>query len=159
VRSYFAALETKDVAGLDMLVSDDLVFVTPLRPLGKQDLLGVFRAIWGGFPDWSFNHGELVATGDVVSTKLRMAGTHTATFVPPLGRLKPVSPTGTKVVLPEQEFVYHVENGRIIRIIPEDVPGGGVPGLLRQIGVKLPPLWLMRIVMSLTELGRRIRPS
>ena len=154
VRSYLAALEAQDLARLDLLVSKDLVFVTPLRPLGKQDLLAVFRAIWDGFPDWHFNHGELVAMDDIVRTKLRMAGTHTATFVPPLGRLKPVGPTGKRVVLPEQEFVYHVENGRIARIVPENVPGGGIPGLLRQIGVRLPPLWLMRLLMTVTRLAR-----
>jgi hypothetical protein len=84
-----------------------------------------------------------------------MGGTHTATFVPPLGRFNPVSPTGKKVLLPEQKFEYHVENGRIARIIPENVPGGGIPGLLRQIGVRLPPLWLMRVLVAVTRLVRR----
>jgi predicted ester cyclase len=106
VRSYFDALEAKNLDRVDALVSADLVVVTPLRPLGKPDLLGLFKAIFDAFPDWRFDPQELVIAGDSVTTKLRMAGTHTGTFVPPLRVLKPVKATGKKVILPEQTFVY-----------------------------------------------------
>ena len=155
VRSYLDALEAKDLVRVDSLISPDLVFVTPLKPLGKHDLLRVFKAIFDAFPDWRFDHQELVTTGDVVKTRLRMAGTHTGTFVPPFPGLKPIKATGTKVVLPEQEFVYHVEREQIARIVPEPVPNGGIPGLLKQIGVTLPPVWLLRLVMKLSGLFRR----
>ena len=154
VRSYFDALEAKDLVRVDAVVSPDLVFVTPLKPLGKQDLLRLLRAVFDAFPDWRFDHQELVTSGDIVKTKLRMAGTHTGMFVPPLRVLKPINATGRKVVLPEQEFVYHVEGGKIVRIVPEPVPDGGIPGLLKQIGVTLPPLWLMRLIARVSGLVR-----
>ena len=155
VRSYFDALEAKDLVRVDALISPDLVFITPLKPLSKHDLLGVFRSMLDAFPDWRFDHQEPVTTGDIVRARLRMSGTHTRTFVPPFPGLKPVKATGRKVVLPEQEFVYHVDRDRITRIVPEPVPGGGVPGLLQQIGVTLPPLWLLRIVMKVLGVFRR----
>ena len=155
VRKYFDALEAKDLAKVEALVSRNLVFVTPLKPLGKDDLIKVFRAIFDAFPDWRFDHKELVTTGTVVKTNLRMAGTHTGMFVPPLGMLKPINATGRKVVLPEQEFVYYVEAGQITRIVSEPVPNGGIPGLLTQIGVRLPPLWLLRVIAKLSGLVRR----
>jgi ketosteroid isomerase-like protein len=61
VRSYLAALEAKDLARFDLLVSPDLVFVTPPRPLGKKDLLAVFRAIWDGFPTGGLTTANLSA--------------------------------------------------------------------------------------------------
>jgi predicted ester cyclase len=159
VRSYFDALEAKDLARLNEVVSPDLVFVTPLRPLGKQDLLRVFSAIFDAFPDWRFDHQELVTAGDTVKTKLRMTGTHTGTFVPPIRALKPIKATGKKVVLPEQEFVYYVDSGKIARIVSEPVPDGGIPGLLTQLGVRLPPLWLIRLIAKVSGLVRRGAPS
>jgi hypothetical protein len=62
-------------------------------------------------------------------------------------------------VLPGQEFVYHVEAGQITRIVPDADPNGGMPELLRQIGVRLPPLWLMRIVARIAGFvrGKRSR--
>jgi hypothetical protein len=88
-----------------------------------------------------------------------MTGTHTGTFVPPIRALKPIKATGKKVVLPEQEFVYYVDSGKIARIVSEPVPDGGIPGLLKQLGVRLPPLWLIRLIAKVSGLVRRGAPS
>jgi hypothetical protein len=84
-----------------------------------------------------------------------MAGTHTATFVPPFSRFKPINATGKRVVLPSQEFVYHVQGEHIVRIVPEAVANGGMPELMRQIGARVPPLWLLKFISKVSALLRR----
>ena len=157
LRQYFAALDARDLARVEALLAEWLVFETPIEPLGKEDLLEFLAVLFVAFPYWRFNHEQFVTTGNSVRTKLRMRGTHTATFAAPLPGLRPVPATGRYVVLPEQEFLYETAEGTITRIATAFVPGGGILGLLEQLGVALPPLWWMRLVAR----GSRLfgRPS
>jgi predicted ester cyclase len=155
VDAYLDALGAKDLARLSGFISPHLVFVTPLRPMSKEDLLAFFRALFAAFPDWRVERSPLSVSGNVVTTKLQMAGTHTATFVPPFSRFKPINATGKRVVLPSQEFVYHVQGEHIVRIVPEAVANGGMPELMRQIGARVPPLWLLKFISKVSALLRR----
>jgi predicted ester cyclase len=157
VRRYFEAIDTHDVDGIEALVADSLAFVTPVEPLHKPTFLAFMRGLFEGFPDLRFEHGALEARGDVVSTRLRIHGTHTGTLALPMPGLRPVGPTGRRVVLPEQRFDYTVAGGRIVRIQGEPLPHAGVIGMLEQLGVKLPPVWVMKTVARVLRLFRRER--
>ena len=51
-----------------------------------------------------------------------------------------VDPTGRKVEIPEHDFFYRLEHGKLIEIRPDPIPGGAPRGIFEQIGVELPPL-------------------
>jgi len=155
VERYLDALNAHDVEAIERVVADELEFVTPVESLDKPTFLAFMRGLFDGLPDFRFDHGNLNERGDVASVDLRMSGTHTSTLELPLPRLKPQPATGTRVVLPEQRFDYTVRDGKIVRIEGEPVPHSGVIGLLEQIGVRLPPLWLMRFVARLRRRFRR----
>jgi predicted ester cyclase len=155
VERYFEALEAKDLAAISDIVADDLEFVTPVEPLDKQTFLDFLRGLFKAFPDWRFDHGPIEATGNTASTRLRMSGTHTETLELPMPGVKPVAPTAKKVVLPEQRFDYTVRGGKIVRIESEPVPHAGIVGTLEQVGVRLPPLLVMKAVARLARLRRR----
>jgi hypothetical protein len=55
---------------------------------------------------------------------------------------------------PEQA-VREMTQGTVVHIASESVQGGEILGLLQQIGVKLPPLWLMRFVARVSRLFGR----
>ena len=75
VRSYFDALEAKDLVRIDAVISPDLVFVTPLKPLGKQDLLNLFTAMFDAFPTVSREQAvaALEAAHEAVPARARSA--------------------------------------------------------------------------------------
>lgn len=156
VRTYFRALEEHDVGKVAGLLSDDFAFVNSVEPMDRDDFLRFMQALLAGFPDYRFNHSDSRVNGNVVTVKLRMTGTHTRTLALPMPGLKPVPATGKKVVLPEQSFAYTVRNGRITTITPEPIPHAGIIGLLEQIGVKPPPLWVMKLVARASKLSKRI---
>jgi predicted ester cyclase len=155
VERYLAALEAKDVGAAADLVSDDLEFATPVEPLDKETFMRFMSGLFEGFPDWRFDHGPIDEKGEIASTRLRMTGTHTGTLDLPLPGLKPVAPTGKKVVLPEQRFDYTVRDEKIVRIEAEPLPHAGIIGTLEQIGVRLPPLFVMKGIAKVARLFRR----
>ena len=154
VERCFEALDARDVDAIARVVSDDLAFVTPVEPLDKATFLRFMAGLFAGLPDWRFDHGSLDVRGDVVAVRLRMGGTHTRTLALPMPGLKPVAPTGKRVALPEQRFDYTVRDGRIVRIAGENIPHAGVIGLLEQVGVRLPPVWVMKLFATGHRLSR-----
>jgi len=45
---------------------------------------------------------------------------------------------GESVSLPEEHWRYVIRDNKIARIIIDRVPGGGITGLLHQLGVDVP---------------------
>lgn len=137
VKAAFKALEDHDWAGIDRLTSDDMQFVGPMpQPIGKQEFIGLHKTLLTAMPDWRFNVTDLVASGDRVSGYLQVEGTQTGEINLPGFPSIPV--TGKHAKNPVEPISFEVKNGKITRIQAENVPGGGVPGLLSQLGVTMP---------------------
>ncbi len=88
------------------------------------------------FPDWSFNLGSLEEQGDKVLATVHITGTHTRDLLVP--GLPPVPATNKRVSLPEEHLEFTFHGDKIASLSSDNVPGGGVPGVLQQIGVPLP---------------------
>jgi len=131
------AWEANDVQELAPLVADDFVLTRPLpQPLGKNEFIGLMQATLTAMPDWSFNVTDVREDGDKVTLKSYITGTHTGELALP--GMPPVPATGKKVVLPEEKHEYTLKDGKLVRLVVESPPDGGVPGMLAQIGVTLP---------------------
>jgi predicted ester cyclase len=138
IRTYMDGLKAKDVDRVAATVADDLAVVTPQRTLDKGQFLQMLRAVYAGFPDYHYEHNAPEWQGDLIAVRWRQGGTHSRTFALP--GLAPIPATGTKVRIPEHYFFYRVRGERIIEIRPEPVPGGAPGGILKQLGVEMPPL-------------------
>ena len=100
----------------------------------------------GGYPNNNTAEGEQSMTTDT-STDLNPVdpdgtedgtGTQTDGFIlPPLG-LPPIPQMGRTVSLPEELWSYTLQGGKIARIMVHRVPGGGIQGLLHQLGIDVP---------------------
>ena len=134
LRTYIEGLKTHDVDKIGRSVADDLAFVTVARTLGKEQFLGMLRAIYAGFPDWHYDHDVPEYRQEVIAVKFRQGGCHTGTFALP-GQ-DPLHATGKQVNIPEHYFFYRLRGDQIVEIRPEPVPGGAPLGILEQIGVK-----------------------
>ena len=135
---YVEGLKSHDVAKIAETVSKDLAFVTPSRSLSRDEFLEMLRAIYGGFPDWRYEHDPPEDRNGVFAIRWRQGGTHTGTFAWP--GLPPVPATGRSVTIPAHFFFYRVQGDEIVEIRPEPVAGGAPRGILEQIGIEAPPL-------------------
>ena len=139
VTAALSAIESENFTRVDKLFSDKLKVqgVGP-NPLGKKEYLGVHRALSSGMPDFKFNHKIVKEDGRHVSIKVALTGTHTQEMKSPIPGLANIPATAKSVKMPEERVQITVENDKIVGIELEQVPNGGLPGLLRQIGVEIP---------------------
>lgn len=139
VNACFSAIEKKDFTKADKLMSDRMEVngVSP-RPLSKKEFLNVHRALSSGMPDFKFHHKIFEEEGNRIGIKVRITGTHTKEMTAPIPGIKNIPATGKAVSMPEEEAYLTVKDGKIIRMELEKVPGGGLPGILKQIGAKIP---------------------
>jgi SnoaL-like polyketide cyclase len=139
VSSFMAAIEAENFTKAESLVSDKLEVhgVSP-TPLGKKEYLGVHWALSSGLPDFKFNHKITKEEGDVVHHTVQITGTHTREMQAPIPGMQNIPATGKSVNMPEETVKITVAGDQIVRIDLQPVPDGGIPGLLKQIGVDLP---------------------
>ena len=139
VKSVLAAFEAGDTKKAEGMLADDMVFAGPVpQPIGMHEFVGLQGALVAALPDWKFNASEFKEQGDKVMVKVHISGTNTkALNLPPMG-IQGMPPTGKHVQLPYEPLTVTVINGKATRIEAEHVEGGGVSGLLSQLGINLP---------------------
>ena len=135
VKAFAAALEARDFEKSASYLSDDFVLSGPVpQPLGKQEFIAVQSAFQNAFPDWLFNSHNEVEQGDTVTATVATTGTHTRELVVPMPVMPPIPPTGKKIALPEEHMTFTFKGDKIASLASDNVPGGGVLGVLAQIG-------------------------
>jgi predicted ester cyclase len=139
INACFSALDAKDLTKAGKLLSDKLevVGVAP-EPQGKNEFINVHRALFSGIPDFNFHHKIIKENGNRLGVKVQITGTHTKEMTAPIPGLKNIPATWKAIKMPEEECDITVTDDKITRLEIRQVPGGGIAGLLNQIGVKLP---------------------
>ena len=139
VKAALAAAEAGDFNKLSGMLADDMVFAGPVpEPVGKREFIGVQSAMEAGIPDWKFNASDYKENGDKVTVNLQITGTQTKELKLPMPGMAPIPATGKHVSLPKEPATFTVKNGKISRLEVTSVPGGGVMGVLGQLGVSVP---------------------
>ncbi|MHC4481535.1 MAG: ester cyclase [Planctomycetota bacterium] len=139
VKAGIAAQEAGDFDKAAELLTDDMVFAGPVpQPVGKREYLGLQSALKAAMPDWKFNASDFKESGDQVTAVMTVTGTHTAELKLPLPGMPTVPATGKKVALPKQTGTFTVKGDKVSRIDIAVEAGGGVQGILAQLGVSMP---------------------
>lgn len=136
--AYVAGLKAHDVDAIAATMRTDLRVESGGRVLAKADFLPFLRALYTGFPDWTYDHDPIEWHDDLIAVRWRQSGTHTGVFAWPGQPVVP--PTGRAVRIPEQFFRYRCEEDGLVLIRPEPIEGGAPAGILRQIGVEGAPI-------------------
>jgi predicted ester cyclase len=138
-KAVLAAFEASDFKKAESLLADDMVLAGPMpEPVGRKEFVGVQTALIAALPDWKFNATDFKEQGDKVTAKLHINGNQTGTLnFPPLG-IQGFPASGKHVQLPYEVLTISFHNGKVSRIDTDNAPGAGVPGVLAQIGVKMP---------------------
>lgn len=121
------------------VLTDDFRFSGAVpEPITGEQWIGVHKALAAAMPDLRFNYmatggGDQLAEGTVALT-----GTHTGEFVPPMPGIPRVPATGKQIANPKERVWITVRGDKIANYNVEQVPDGGVVGILKQMGVALP---------------------
>jgi len=121
------------------LLTDDFRFSGAVpEPITGEQWIGVHKALAAAMPDLRFNYvatggGDQLAEGTVALT-----GTHTGEFAPPMPGVPRVPATGKQIANPKEHVWVTVRGDKIVNYKVEQVPDGGVVGILKQMGVALP---------------------
>jgi hypothetical protein len=139
VKTFMTALQSGDLEMAASLMSDDFILggLTP-TPLTKPEFLTLQSELLAAMPDLSFNLSDVQKVDDEVQALIRITGTHTGDLSLPIYGLQAVAATGLAVALPQVGAAFQVEHHRIVGMRVESVTGGGLTGLLQQIGAELP---------------------
>ena len=120
-------------------LSEDFTFSGPVpEPIGAQEWIGMAKAMKAGIPDLDFHMHTSGADGNVVNTGSQLTGTHSADLdLSPLG-LGVISATGKSFETPHETGSLTVEGDKIAAYHVEVAEGGGLMGILAQLGVEPP---------------------
>lgn len=127
----------KEISGGDLAraaryLSDDFQFVgVGPEPLNKDQALGVWATLRTGLPDFNHNLRVLRDAGNIVYATVEVTGTHTGTLSMPHGPTLP--PTSRRWQNPLERIAITVKDGKVKQWAVEQVPGGGIAGLLGQL--------------------------
>ncbi len=131
-------LESRDVKGLQAVMADDFRAKGPTLELNKQQTLGYLQVFFTAFPDHSFGFADFEEEGDLIQCTGQEIGTHQGILdLNPLGMPVSLPPTGKSFKLPKSVFSFRVAEDKLTYYAEETVKGGGLAGILEQLGVKL----------------------
>jgi predicted ester cyclase len=154
VLRHFKGLQYKDLDDVADWLSDDLVFHTSIRSFNKAEILDFIDSIFDAFENWKFEHEDVLMNGEDVEMNVSMHGTHSNTLILDIPGLRPIAATNKNVFLPSQKLVFKVENDRITEVITDLNKDHGLWGLLRQIGVRHPTNWWLKIIWKKSKAGK-----
>ncbi len=140
VSKLISAIEREDYSAAEKLISKKgTVSGVGPNPISLDEFLNVHRALSSGLPDFRFNHKILTEDGNRVMATVHLTGTHSREMKAPLPGMRNIPATNRRVKMPEEHIQIWVDKeDKISRIELEKVAGGGLPGILKQLGVEMP---------------------
>jgi predicted ester cyclase len=141
VKAFAEALEARDFNRAASYLTDDFVLTGPTpQPVGKQEFIAIQSAFQNAIQDWKFNSHDEVEQGDKVIAATQITGTQTHELVVPIPGMPTIPATGKRISLPEEHLTFTFKGDKIAGVTTDNTPGAGVPGVLAQLGVPLPPM-------------------
>jgi hypothetical protein len=130
-------IEAGDIDKVASMTTDDLVFEGGMpEAVGKNEFIGMMKALVSAIPDWKFNAQNFQENGNIVRVIFQVTGTQTRTLSLPM-LPQPVAPTGKHFQIPREPTEFIFTGNKVSRIHVDPVPGGGVMGILEQLGVRI----------------------
>ena len=131
-------LETKDLNGLRDVLAENFSTEGPTAELNKQQAISYLGTLFTAFPDMTFGFIYFEEKQYLVTCDIHQKGTHTGVLdLTPFGLPVSLHPTGKTFDLSVGGFVFGVENEKIIFFSESIREGGGLAGILAQLGVKI----------------------
>lgn len=138
-RAALAAIEACDWARARSYLADDFTFSGAVpQPLGPDAWLGIHQGLAAAMPDFSFNAQDLHEESGKVVGVVQITGTQTRALALPIPGLASIPPTGKRVSLTIEPIAVTLRGDKLVNLEITPVAGGGLPGILSQLGVAMP---------------------
>jgi hypothetical protein len=118
--------------------TEDMIFSGPVpKPIKRNEYVTLMKNLVGASPDWNFHARDFTVLGDTVKVTVGITGTQTRTLPGLMPGIPALPPTNKRFILPEEHLSIKVRGDKICELVVDVVPGGGVIGMLAQLGVQL----------------------
>ena len=135
VKRMIAYLEAKDAVQAATYMGDDFQFSGfGSDPLNKEQFVSLMKTLFTAIPDWSYHPRELRSEGDSVRFRTQVTGTHSGMLVGLNPGMAPIAATGKKINLPQDQVECTVRDGKVATMKVASEEGGGISGIVTQIG-------------------------
>jgi len=138
VREFMAAVTADITAAAEFMDDDFSVTGMAPAPIDKETFLALHGDFNRAMPDRRFILSDVRSEGKTVSALVGMRGIHSGVLNVPIPGVEPVEPTHIQVDLPPSPMTFTLHDGKVAGIDAAPPPGGGLMGLLDQLGVKVP---------------------
>lgn len=138
VKTFITALQSGaiDMAAQSMAEHFKLVGWMP-ESLDSGEFLALQAQLDAGMPDFSYNLSDLHEHGNTVTGLIQIAGTHTSDLAFPQFGIPMIEETGQAIGLPQVPVEFALSDDKVAEMKIQAVPGGGMEGLLQQLGNNL----------------------
>lgn len=106
--------------------------------MDKDQYLDVMSKVTSAVPDWKFNRHDLRVEDQTVIIPVRVTGTQTHLLHSLQAGIPDLPPTNRSFRLPAETIRMTFRGERVSNIHLDPVPGGGIQGMLEQLGVPIP---------------------
>jgi hypothetical protein len=139
VKTFITALQSEDLGlAADYMTDDFEMTGWTTNPIGKTEFLAMQSQLNSAMPDFSYNLSNEHRAEDVVKALIRITGTHSQDLSLPTFGIPLIPYTGIAIDLPQVSVEFALNNSQVRAMRVEPVAGGGLNGLLQQIGTELP---------------------
>ena len=144
VKNFITALEANETAAATNALTDNFMCQgwTP-KPLDKASFLHVIAELKSGIPGLMFRLHNVsedndIEQGSIVRANIQLAGYQSDAFSIPELSLPPIPQMGKSISLPVEDVAFIVSGEQIARMNIKHIPGGGIEGILNQLGISAP---------------------
>jgi hypothetical protein len=133
------AIEDQNWDAAQALLANDFTFSGAVpQPINGAAWLGVHRALANAMPDLRLNYVATAGDNGTAEGTVQVTGTNTGLLALPMPGLPQVPATGRKIANPREHVRITAQGDKLINWQVEPTIDGGVPGILKQMGVAIP---------------------
>lgn len=139
--AFMEAFQAGDFDTAASYLSDDFRFSGPVpQPISGPEWMGMSAAMKAAFPDLNYNFQVVSVKGNVVKTRTQLSGTHTGNLDLSGMGMGVIPASGVSFNNPVEEGEATIRGGQMTSLHIHSVAGGGLAGILAQIGVEMPSM-------------------
>jgi predicted ester cyclase len=136
---FLTTFQAKDFTKFRTYLSDDFTFSGPtLEPVSADQWMGIVMGMRAAFPDLNYNLKITGYEGNKIMTTTQLTGTHTKDWDLTSMGIGVIPATGKTFSNPKEEGLMTIKDGKITSYFINSKEESGIPGMLKQLGVKVP---------------------
>ncbi len=107
------------------------------QPMPATEAIRIMGGLKKAFPDLQFDIKKVTVNGNQARVEATWSGTNTGSLELGMPGMPSVPPTGKRVLV-KDDYLVTVQGDKVSNMEVQSPSGGGIPGALAQIGVKMP---------------------